>query len=285
MSDEPYLGDLGPAGENNGQAEVLAALSVLSTELGENRAHVAELRAHLDDVLKTLTDLQGKAAGAESLSTEVTALADTVAQLVELGVAPRPPKPVDLAHIAAEDRDTTLGELVEWVREVLFTGWPWTASRLRSCWLLHPDLVNAMLWLQTAYLTAYKHVDRRAHNAADFHHWLEEAMQWADERTAKCPRSAAEGHHPVPLPPRDDLAVLAEVARRDTLAEIHRQMQIVNAPEAPEDARVAARAVVSELTQVVSEEDYRRYVIAVELSKAEQVAAEEPPKPRGQRRR
>lgn len=278
MTDEPYLGDLAAAAAGNGDGQVLAALAVLSSELGETRAHVDELRQHLDSVLAELGRLRDQAAIPSALADEVTALAEAVQELTDTGGS-GPPKPLDLAHVPAEEMQRVLGELVEWVRETLFRGWPWTQTRLRECWLLHPELVNAMLWIRTAYLTAYQHKDRRVHHAADFHHWLEETMRLAAEHTKDCPRRGTATPHVVPLPPRDDVPMLGEIEKLELLAQMHRQMQIANAEDVPEHARQAAREVVAELTDHVSKDDFRRYVEALDHTK--RAAA---PKPAQQRR-
>jgi hypothetical protein len=266
--DEPYLGGIVPPASWGG--DVLAALSVLSTELGENRAHVAELRGHLQDTLTKLGALHGQVTTLTSVSDEVTALAQAVAQLLDQGAPEGPPRPVDLAHVTGKERRDVLQGLATWVRDVLFPGWPWTQSRLRPCWLYHPEIVNGLLWVRCAYLTAYEHPGGRAHHAADFHHWLHEVMTAAAERTAHCPLPDDDGH-PRPPAPRDDLDEVERAARRADLAEIHRLVRLAKSVHAGEEGMIEARSQAHELLVQfgVDQAEYHAYVLQLGADKRE----------------
>ncbi|KAB2376967.1 hypothetical protein [Actinomadura montaniterrae] len=266
-----YLGDLGkasPAGSGNadpGPGQVLSALAILSAEQGETRAHLAELRDHLGDVLEQVGNLDKLVSDVPILSGRLASLTDAVDQLLRQPEDSKT-RPVDLAHVPPEERREVLGELVVWVRDVLFTGWPWTQDALRPCWLHHPDLVNGMLWLRAAYNAAYDMPKAQPHAAGDFHRWLDDVMDRAAGRTEQCPEPGAPDPHPVPAAPRDDTATLDAVMRRPGLDEIceelYRLMQIrPDTGYAPGDVEAATqrtRQIIAETG--VTEEQFNEYV-------------------------
>ncbi|MER6816441.1 hypothetical protein ABT299_44870 [Spirillospora sp. NPDC000708] len=279
--EQEYLGGLGAAGATSGSgsgadssgggdfAAVLSALSVVSTEVGETRAHLTELRDHFGESLAELGELSGRIDKLSALAAQVAILSDRVKALTESGGGTGEDldaRPVDLAHIDPDDLPDVLGGLVAWVREVVFVGWPWTQQSLRGCWLQHPDLINAMLWLRTAYRAAYDDENARPHAAADWHRWLDDVMTTAERRTRGCPHPAQDKPHAVPLPPRDDLPELEHLTRRDVLAEIHR-LNLRRQPgagypaAAVEDAQQRILALMDR--HGVNHDDYNQYLYAL----------------------
>lgn len=264
--DDAYLGDIArPASPSEQQKEeetpggVMPALTVLAGDIGELRAELREFREQLADVLATVDQLGKRVAGLSDLEARVYALADTVQALIQGDE--NKARPVDLAHLTHQDRDRVLGNLVRWVRDVVFTGWPWTQEQLRPCWLHHPDLVNRMLWLQAAYQMAYDQPNARPVAAADWHRWLDDVMAHADRQTAECP---PPHEHPGPVPPRDDLGVLSVVQdwRRAALAEIAQLMRVTAQAGYSPDQVTAARQRVRALIDAhrITEEEYNTYM-------------------------
>ncbi|RSN51123.1 hypothetical protein [Actinomadura sp. WAC 06369] len=231
--DEKYLGDIarprtaGP-GESSG-GDIGAAVAILASEQGETRAHLQELRDQLGDVLQDLHKLDQRTGDIPALESKIAALADALDKLVRSDDDDSDTRPRDLAHIAPEDREQVLGDLVAWVRDVLFVGWPWAAASLAPCWLEHPDIVNGVLWLRAAYAAAYDTAGARPHAAADWHRWLDDVMATAERRTEGCPE---DGSHAVPPAPRDDSERLRAVVRRDAFVKLHRFREYLR-PGAP----------------------------------------------------
>ncbi|MBG0819032.1 hypothetical protein [Planomonospora sp. ID82291] len=257
MSDD-YLGDIGPDPRADGSDETMTALVVLGTELGEARAALAELGDRLDKFGERANHLNNRVETLTALSEEVRALSANVAKLLEKPAKEEAPSlVVDLAHIPKENLPNALAELLSWVRDVLFAGWPHAQTFLGACWPHHPEIVNAMLWLRAAYHAAYDAEDTSPHRAADFYFWLRDILKWAEERT-RCPEDRP--HRLLPER-RDDGDVLAEALRRPILAEVYQAMQLGNDPDAsPEDVQ-AARERVSRLSQEhgITREEYAEY--------------------------
>ena len=265
--DDAYLGDIArPASPSEQQKEeetpggVMPALTVLAGDIGELRAELREFREQLADVLATVDQLGSRVAALSTLESKVHALTDAVDLLLGQGDADAV-RPVDLAHLTHENRGQVLADLVHWVRDVVFTGWPWTQERLRPCWLHHPDLINRMLWLRAAYSAAYDQPKARPHAAADWHRWLDDVMAHADRHTADCP---SPEEHAAPLPPRDDLAVLSAVQqhRRAVLTEITQLMQVTTHAGYPADQVRAAQQRMKALIDAhgITEEEYNAFV-------------------------
>jgi hypothetical protein len=229
MSDEvnDYLGAAGKsnADGSGGPGEVLTAVAMVGAEVGELRAHLADVLNDMTGLRADVTGLGEAVTGLSKLSLEVGQLAAMVDQLLNGDEQNKIPKPVDLANIKPADRTKVLTELLTWVRSVLFDGWPWTQERLRACWPQHPDLINDLLLLKTCYAAAYKATDRRSHHAVEYRHLLDYVMDVADQRTRQCP---AEDQHEVPLPPRNDQQAMAAASRDMMLAEVWRLTEQAN---------------------------------------------------------
>lgn len=250
----------GPAGPGVPDGAVLAGLTTMAAEIGELRRRIVEQGERfgpLSDRVDKLADL----------AAEVAELAGAVAELTQQEKS-KAPRPVDLAHIPASQMQEELQGLVEWVRDVLFVGWPDARRDIRSCWPRHVELVNAMLWLRTTYETAYVHEGGRAHHAADFFRCLDDVRSMAARLTRGCPRPGESEPHPVPVPLRDDSSALAAAGRTSVIAEAYRLTMQTGDPSIPSDIKKAGRARVRDLFVEwrIGQEEYKEYVRALKLS-------------------
>lgn len=277
---EEYLGDQGrSAGGASELGRVLSGVAVVGAEVGELREKVARLTAQLDPVrtrLAELTDhtvdtarlgeLHRKVDALAALADQVADLSDAVAALADndQGDALRP---VDWAHLPPGEQGEVLQELVEWVRDVLFVGWPSARPVIRPCWPQHTELLNAMLWLRCAYQTTYDNPHGRAHHAADFHRTLREVLERCQILTEHCPPPGA-GVHVVPIPPRDDSPALAAAARTAAIGQIYDLNRHATNDQAPPDAREQALARANELWTAyrIRREEYEAYEEARRVS-------------------
>ncbi|GIH97858.1 hypothetical protein ACFFMN_27985 [Planobispora siamensis] len=260
---EDYLGDIGPDSRADGPDETMTALLVLSTELGQARAALAALDTRLEALGERANHLSNRVETLTVLSAEVRGLSASVAKLLDKPATEEAPSLlVDLAHIPAEHRADALAELVDWVRDVLFVGWPHAQTLLECCWPYHPEIVNALLWLRAAYHAAYgEGQDKSPHCAADFYFWLRDVLKWADERTLSCSNAHAGRPHLVVPERRDDTPALAQALRREVLAELYDALQLSNDPKASTDDVTAARERVRYLSthHDISRQEYDEY--------------------------
>ncbi|MFI6541439.1 hypothetical protein ACIBHY_53930 [Nonomuraea sp. NPDC050547] len=293
MSEE-YLGDIAsPAGQTGrapGLDAVLAALATLSVDVGGVRANVEHLTTGHVDLARQLRPLSGLPAVVEQLraeanrvpelAEEVSKLADSVGQMLDNPPA-KAPSPQDWTHVPAADRREWLEELLAWVRDVLFTGWPWTATRLRACWPRHLDLVNDVAMLRCLYQTAYDHAGGRAHHAVEFRRSVDDVMATANERTRACPPPNDGRPHLVPIPPRDDSTHLNQAVRIAILAEFHQLQEQANHPQTPQDLRADVMARARHLSQLhhITQEEYATYENALAASKAHAATITNRPQP------
>ncbi|WP_436852797.1 hypothetical protein [Nocardiopsis dassonvillei] len=204
------LADASPSAENRPDTvlgTVLNTVSVLSTDLGR-------LSARLDQTAQELTDRDLHLQGALKLALERLGMVEELAgQVQELATAvadldkddrQSPPQPWNWSTMTAQERRESVGLLGAWVRDVLFTRWPWTQRHLHWCWAYHPELLQDLSMLHVAYQQAYEHSDRRSHHEIDFRHILKEVMGSAPEVFAHndCPKTPAQ--HRITGPARDD---------------------------------------------------------------------------------
>ena len=128
---------------------------------------VAGLARELDGLRRTLDPLEGVPGRVDELAGLVAQLADAVTALTaRKGPTPCPSwltHPTSPAATAA-----TLAELGEWLR-VVYLRYPDAASGLPECWLWHPDVVEELLWLEHAWLSAYQGRTAAVGLAADWH--------------------------------------------------------------------------------------------------------------------
>jgi hypothetical protein len=203
---------------------VLTAVAMVGAEIGELRAHLSDVMGDMTGVRSDITGLRESVNGLTRLSHQVNELAIAVDELAGADDDKKAPKPVDLAHLDDDDRALVLEALANWVRTVLFTGWPWTQNRIRACWPHHPDLINDLLLLMTCYEAAYTVSGRRSHHAVEYRHLLDYVADVADERTRDCDPA----RHEVTLPARNDLGAMTTAARDMVLAKVWRLTEHAN---------------------------------------------------------
>lgn len=213
-----------PSGSGGRAGEVLTAVAMVGAEIGELRAHLGDVLNDMTALRDDVTKLGQAAAGITQLTAEVHELAAHVDQLAG-DEDKKVSKPVDLAHLDDDTRTDVLSELANWVHAVLFTGWPPAAEQIRACWPHHPDLINDLLLLKTAYETAYQTGSRRSHHAVEYRHLLDYITAGADERTRDCPTDLAQ--HEVPLRARNDLGAMNTATRDMVLAKVWRMAEQV----------------------------------------------------------
>jgi hypothetical protein len=110
----------------------------------------------------------------DTVPNRIDDLARTVAQLADAlaAVPPRPgPTPAPSWLTVSDDPDAAralLEGLCGWLHRV-FLRYPDAAAVLPECWLLHPDAVEELLWLQHAWLGAYEAKGASVQLAGDWH--------------------------------------------------------------------------------------------------------------------
>lgn len=142
----------------NGQqpADQAAAVSGLARE-------VEALRRRLDDVASVPRKLRDLARVVQDLADQVKATRTPTGSGEDAGCRSW------LAAPVAPDLDRSLlDELVEWVAAV-FLRYADARKVLPECWLWHPDVVEELLWLMTAWQSAYAGETATVFQAADWH--------------------------------------------------------------------------------------------------------------------
>jgi hypothetical protein len=195
-----------PAGTDASSA-VLNTVAVLGTDLGRLSARLDQATRRLEDqderLARTLGPVLERLDMVERLAGQVGELAAAVADLDQGGDEP-PPRPWNWSAMSPQEQRDSVELLGTWVRDVLFTRWPWTQHRLRWCWAYHPELLQDLGLLHVAYRQAYEHPGRRTHHETDFRHALHEVMASAPDVFVRegCPENP--GRHRVGGPARDD---------------------------------------------------------------------------------
>lgn len=133
-----------------------AALAALAGQVDRiQHADVADLRSRLGAITTTLASL-----------------AEQVAELADAPAEPRRPIPSWLGMAGADGPLTPataavlLEELIGWLARVYVR---FLDGALPECWLWHPAVVEELLWLQGAWLGAYRGPGASAQRAGDWH--------------------------------------------------------------------------------------------------------------------
>lgn len=122
-------------------------------------AGIAELRAHVDRILATLTS--------ENEDQQATWCWLTMTD---------------------QDREDKLAELTDWVETVLRAQYPgYLADHLKSCWPNHPEARWELAWLYQLWTVAYLTNRRDSSNAADWHdRWLPGVIRRLSSAMVRC---------------------------------------------------------------------------------------------------
>ena len=138
--DPPRLPDADPAGAVAGLAREVEAL----------RCRLDALDA-LPHRVEQLADLLARHAETSASTTSSPVTPEPLSWL-DLPADPGRPAEASRAARAAEDLVTTLAS---WVGGV-YLRYPDAAQTLPECWLWHPEVVEELLWLHTAWLAAHR---------------------------------------------------------------------------------------------------------------------------------
>jgi hypothetical protein len=123
----------------------------------EDRSTLAGLAREFEQLYRDMRELRGVTQRVDELATSVAQLADTIAagkpsrpsqvapSWIDLGTEPRPSD-------TRSDAEDILGMLARWVAGVYLR---YSDARVPDCWLWHPDVVEELLWLHAAWLSAY----------------------------------------------------------------------------------------------------------------------------------
>jgi hypothetical protein len=129
---------------------------------GGDRATIAGLARELEKLYRDVGELRG-------LSRRVDDLAGSLTQLAETVITRQPqagqPVPCWIDHPANPGRDPATSSAARDAEQILGTLGPWlgavylrysdAVSGFPDCWMWHPDVVEELLWLHHAWLTAY----------------------------------------------------------------------------------------------------------------------------------
>jgi hypothetical protein len=171
----------GRGGPAAGEAQVMSALSLVSTEVGQLQERVKNLAGSLGQV-------QDKQQAQEKVPGDLAELADTVAELGKTVRAilgqeeeeppPPPPQPWDWASMSVEEEMEAIATLATWVETVLVRWWPRVISKdgLPPCWMGHPDMRRDLSLVYVSYQQAYEHPQRRTHHEVDFRRALDDML-------------------------------------------------------------------------------------------------------------
>lgn len=145
---------LPPNGQQPG--DPAAAVSGLARE-------VEALRRRLDDVASVPRKLRDLARVVQDLAEQVKASRTSAGSGEDAGC-----RSWLAAPIGPDVVRPVLDELVGWVMAV-FLRYPDARVALPECWLWHPDIVEELLWLMTAWQSAYAAETATVFQAADWH--------------------------------------------------------------------------------------------------------------------
>ena len=125
---------------------------------------VAGLAREVEALRRRLDQLQGLPHRVEQLADLLARQAETVAAADASPATPASPSWLDLpaepgraaeSSAAARAAEDLLATLAGWVGGV-YLRYPDAAQTLPECWLWHPEVVEELLWLHTAWLAAHR---------------------------------------------------------------------------------------------------------------------------------
>ncbi len=160
MTDNPNPTTNGssPTGNTNGSANGSAYVYA-------DAGAVAGLAREIEALRQSIDTLRGLPSRVDEVAGLVAQLADAVnaSPAAAGGVASWLDLPIEV--------DTThavLGELLTWM-QMVYLRYPDAAAGLPDCWLWHPDVVEELLWLMQAWLSAYRDDKAAVSLAGDWH--------------------------------------------------------------------------------------------------------------------
>lgn len=121
------------------------------------------------EIDKVRRDLEDKVP-AEELDRLASVVADLAASVNITREQGEPESPASWLVLRADGAAARglLGDLVEWLATV-YLRYADAAHSLPECWLWHPDIVEELVWLMSAWRAAYQAEDASVRAAADWH--------------------------------------------------------------------------------------------------------------------
>jgi hypothetical protein len=190
VTDNPTTNGSSPNGNTNASANG-------SAYVYPDAGAVAGLAREIDALRQSIDTLRGLPSRVDELAELVAQLADAVNATTTAagGVASwlDLPAEVDTTH-------AVLAELLTWM-QVVYLRYPDAAAGLPDCWLWHPDVVEELLWLMQAWLSAYRDDKAAVSLAGDWHDRYRPGV--VRRITSTAGRCSLENHQPrdgQPLP-------------------------------------------------------------------------------------
>ena len=121
------------------------------------RSTLAGLAREFEQLYRDVRELRGVARRVDELAASVAQLADTLGAVKPSGPSQVAPSWLDLGtepspSRTAADAEDLLHMLARWVAGVYLR---YSDARVPDCWLWHPDVVEELLWLHAAWISAY----------------------------------------------------------------------------------------------------------------------------------
>ncbi|MEV0066126.1 hypothetical protein [Amycolatopsis sp. NPDC050768] len=147
-----------------------------------------------------------------------------------------------------DQAQTMLTDLTVWLRAI-FLRYPDAAAVLPECWMWHPDIVEELVWLASAWHAAYRDDDATVARAADWHdRYRPGVVRRIKGSAAGCSlenhQDGRTAHQPAPTVPMGE--ALAPIAvwwaeERDNPAPVPTDEQLAAAQAAARQRRGGAR--------------------------------------------
>ncbi|MFI6802986.1 hypothetical protein [Streptosporangium canum] len=190
--------------------DVLAAVTLLATDVGELKATVAAGKAVAEQA-----QLNKEHLGA--LVGQVEELAATLEGMKSASSPDPKPRPWCWSTMTYAERAERLAELADWVTEVLYLR-PEATLAIPGCWSYHHDIVDDLSALYCGWQTAYLWSGGRATDALDY---LTRALPAVLSRVSSQHKACNEqrGHQTPPRPRDDSRMVDARIAQYKQAAQ------------------------------------------------------------------
>ena len=176
-------------------------------------AAVAGLARELEALRRRLDKLQGLPHRVAQLADLLARHTETNASTTSSPATPVPPSWLDLptdpgrpaeSSTAARAADDLLTTLAGWVAGI-YLRYPDATQTLPECWLWHPEVVEELLWLHTAWLAAHR-PDAASTAVGDWHDRqrpgvVRRIRDYAGVCSLEQHQSGADQHTPTPVAP------------------------------------------------------------------------------------
>ena len=201
-------------------APMMTALSVVSTDMGRLDERVKELASHLETLQAGQERVKALRTDLTSLAENVAELRKTMEQLAANEDAPTPPpQPWDWPSMSGDEGIAAIKALADWMEHALFRWWPQTAEKIPTCWMRHTDMLRDLSLLYVSYEQAYKHPGRRVHHEVDWRRSLNDMIDSID--TARKTYNCGTKEHTVGQTTRSDRDHVEEHVRQMALGQIY----------------------------------------------------------------